>query len=51
MIIANAAAALLAAEETADLKVAVERVTTALKDGTVRAKLEELKAWTQTDAS
>ncbi|MCL4104819.1 UNVERIFIED_CONTAM: hypothetical protein GTU68_034258 [Idotea baltica] len=47
MIVANAAAALLAAEETADLKVAVQRVSDAIKDGSVKAKLEELKQWTQ----
>lgn len=50
MITANAAAALVAAEETSDLVQAVTRVEAALKDGTVNRKLEELKQWTQSQA-
>ena len=47
IVTANAAAALLAAEEAPDLKEAVARVQAVLGDGTAAAKLKELVEWTQ----
>ena len=47
IVVANAAAALLAAERVSDLQEAVATVQSALNDGLAEQKLSELAEWTQ----
>ncbi|MCA9049423.1 MAG: anthranilate phosphoribosyltransferase [Planctomycetaceae bacterium] len=46
IVIANSAAALLAAEQETDLSSAVTRVRSVLNDGIARSKLDDLREWT-----